>query len=90
MNEPMSDDSDEDADDEEDVQWMGKEIERLITSGQRYGFSESDDEDNNAFAQTDACQEPRPDLISDDDDDSVGCYSHLVNLHERFSTVDGK
>ncbi len=87
-NEPMSNDSDEDADDEEDVQWMGKEIERLITSGQRYGLSESDDEDNNAFVQTDACQEPRPDLISDDDDDAVGCYSHLVNQHERFSAVD--
>ena len=36
----LSSSSDSD-DDEEDVQWMVKEIERLITPCQRYGYSES-------------------------------------------------
>ena len=54
---------------DEEILWMGEELERLIAPSQRYGFAE-DDEDDNASIASDSS-------LSDSDED----YSHLMNQH---------
>ena len=83
---PLIDDCD-DNDEEEVVQWVGEEIERLITPDQCYRFVESDIDDDTTLMHKDVRPTLRPDLVSDDDDEGEEDQraSHLLNQHQYLN-----
>ena len=57
---------------EDEIQWMGEELERLIAPSQRYGFDDSDD---NVSITSDTSPSDIDEDYTDED------YAHLINQH---------